>query len=210
MVNLSMENIEPNIVVGIDEVGRGAISGPITVGLAACCETSQHLLKSINVKDSKKLSQKQREEINYILHEPDSLLIYKDVVHRSASCIDRYGIKEATQQCVKQLLLNLLNAKQNRIKSIHFDKGLKPDYYGFPIPKAISITEDIKAENKYLVVAAASIVAKVARDNLMIDLSRYCEGYGFESHKGYGTKEHYEALKTLGFIPNVHRVEYLR
>jgi ribonuclease HII len=196
-------------VVGIDEVGRGPIAGPVAV-CALCICRNQNLNKKSkftmvnfkNFRDSKKLSHKQRlvwlEKIN---EERDKGNIVYKVSFESNKIIDTKGIVFAITRALENSL-GFLNKNKNDCEVL-LDGGLKAPVE-YKNQKTI-----IKGDEKELAIALASIVAKVTRDALMVKLARKYTGYGLEKHKGYGTAEHYKALNNKG-ISVIHRKSFLR
>lgn len=183
---LSQQGFE--LIAGLDEVGRGPLAGPVVA--AAVILPKDFNLKGIN--DSKKLSEKQREEFyQYIVEH--SVAWGTGVI--SSQEIDEINIYQASKKAMKTALNNL---------------GLNPDYLlvdamelGTPYPE-MSL---IKGDARSISIAAASIIAKVTRDKLMVEYSSTYSGYGFENNMGYGTKEHLEGLKRLGSVP-IHRKSF--
>ena len=179
------------LIAGIDEAGRGSLSGPVVA--AAVILPCQLFIP--NVKDSKKLTSQKRAELYYsILNKAKDVGI--GIVE--ANIIDRINIAQASYLAMKKAILEL--------------KEL-PDYLlvdGFKIPHLdISQLPLIKGEDKSISIAAASIVAKVYRDNIMIKYDKKYPQYFFKKNKGYGTKEHLKAL--LKFGPSeIHRKSYKR
>ena len=195
-------------VVGIDEVGRGPIAGPVAVCALAIRRdqlinqkgkyTMVHFEK---FKDSKKLSHKQRlvwlEKIN---EERDKGNIFYKVSFESNKVIDDKGIVFAITRALENSL-EYLNKNKGDCEVL-LDGGLKAPVE-YKNQKTI-----IKGDEKELAIALASIVAKVTRDALMVRLACKYTGYGLEKHKGYGTAEHYRALKDKG-ISMIHRKSFL-
>jgi len=179
------------LIAGIDEAGRGSLSGPVVA--AAVILPCQLFIP--NVKDSKKLTSQKRAELYYsILNKAKDVGI--GIVE--ANIIDRINIAQASYLAMKKAILEL--------------KEL-PDYLlvdGFKIPHLdISQLPLIKGEDKSISIAAASIVAKVYRDNIMIKYDKKYPQYFFKKNKGYGTKEHLEALLQCG-PSEIHRKSYKR
>ncbi|MFQ3574466.1 MAG: ribonuclease HII [Thermodesulfovibrionales bacterium] len=175
-----------DFIAGVDEAGRGPLAGPVVAG--AVILPVDIKIKGLN--DSKKLSLKQREQI------------YKEII----SCAIAYGIGVASNDEIDHL--NILEA--SRLAMLRAIRSLvKPpdlliiDAVRLPeiqIPQ-ISI---VKADSKSAVVAAASVIAKVSRDTIMVDIDKKYPQFGFAQHKGYPTKQHYLAIERYGLSP-VHR-----
>ncbi|ALC81038.1 MULTISPECIES: ribonuclease HII [Bacillus] len=172
-------------IAGVDEAGRGPLAGPV-VAAAVILHPENRFL---GLTDSKKLSQKKREYF-YDLLKNEALDIGLGIVE--AETIDKINIYEASKTAMKEALANL---KQ------------KPD---FMLIDALSLEVNvpqesiIKGDSKSVSIAAASCIAKVTRDQIMMDYARKYPQYGFEKHKGYGTKEHLEAIAAYGALP-IHR-----
>lgn len=210
-----------SLCVGLDETGRGSIAGPIFVGLAVCHIDLQMDLKKIGVKDSKKLTETKRGDVYEILsNNLTSPLTYFATAHREAWHIDAYGIEKSTQDCVRELLIGMVkhfevnqnNFESSPIEVVYFDQGLKPKTARIFKEIFINsvIVEEPKADVKYPVVSAASVIAKVRRDRIMIQKSFEFPEYGFDKNKGYGTKTHNKTIREIGYVENFHRVSYLK
>ena len=168
-----------NFIAGIDEVGRGPLCGPVVA--CACILPINYQLDGLN--DSKKISEKKREELYEILIK-DALSYGIGII--SPKRIDEINILEATKEAMKEAVNNL---------------DIKPEHLLIDAVKLdidINSTSIIKGDAKSASIAAASIIAKVTRDRMMIELSEMYPEYGFEKHKGYGTKAHIEAVKKFG------------
>jgi ribonuclease HII len=178
--------------IGIDEVGRGPIAGPVTV--CACMISSGIAKKYKGIKDSKKLLEKKREEIFSIIKDK---VQYK-VTSISAKEIDKKGISF----CIKKALAKSISIFPTDTQVL-LDGGLKapPE---FKKQKTI-----IKGDEKEVCIALASIIAKVTRDRYMRKMAKKYPIYGFEGHKGYGTRAHYIAIENGGKSP-LHRVSFLQ
>jgi ribonuclease HII len=179
------------LIAGIDEAGRGSLAGPVVA--AAVIFPNQLFIPYI--KDSKKLTSKKRTELYYsILNKAKDIGI--GIVE--AEIIDRINIAQASFLAMKKAVLNLRKV---------------PDYLlvdGFKIPHIkIFQLPLIKGEDKSISIAAASIIAKVYRDNIMIKYDQKYPQYYFKKNKGYGTEEHIKALKKYGFV-EIHRKSYNR
>jgi len=183
-----------NFICGVDEVGRGALCSCI-VGAAVILKPGA---KEIGVKDSKKLSQKKREEIAKIL--PDYCEFYS-IVEMSSEEIDNKGIQYCNKYVLDQAARRACENLQNYICIFDGRPLWKNNDYKYHFEE--------KADSLCLSVSAASILAKVYRDNILIELDKEYPEYGFSENKGYGTKEHMDAIDQFGIIPGVHRISFL-
>ena len=170
-------------ICGIDEAGRGALAGPLSV--AACMLNSE--ISGLN--DSKKLTAKRREELFKEITKSSNFLI----AYFSNSQIDELGLSECLRRALK-----LFKAHFESFEII-YDGNL--DY-------GVGITTMIKADGKVAVVSAASILAKVSRDRLMSGWDKFYPAYGFAGHKGYGTKSHLDAIAKFGYS-DLHRKSFV-
>lgn len=175
-------------IVGIDEVGRGPLAGPVTV--AAVILPPHWFCAGLN--DSKKVTPKYREEIAAKIYES---ALDVSVVSLSPEEIDAVNIYEATMMAMYQAVKNLTVPPEAVIVD------------AMPLHLSCPTESLIHGDAKSASVAAASIVAKVYRDHLMDEYDRRYPGYGFAQNKGYGTAEHIAALKTLGITP-IHRKSF--
>ncbi len=197
-------------IVGIDEVGRGPIAGPVAVG--ALCIDVKHAKAMLSraeyralfsgIKDSKKLSPEKREEwfAKICLAQKAGALDFA-VIFISAKEIDTKGlapaIKKALQKSLQKVAPDPTNARVLLDGSLYAPAEYKNQ-------KTI-----IKGDLKEPIIGLASIVAKVMRDRKMVVYAKKYPDYGFEIHKGYGTKKHYEKIKIHGLSP-LHRKSFLR
>lgn len=180
-------------IIGLDEVGRGCFAGPITVG--AVLKNGRVNLRGI--KDSKKLSAKQREE--WIPKFKNLKIAISSV---GAPIIDKIGISRAATLAVGRCLRKLNSKHEFRNSNFGFRILLDGSLYA---PKTyLNQTTIIKGDEKIPIIAAASIVAKVHRDKKMIRLHKRFPEYGLDEHKGYGTRRHQLAIKKYGLSP-LHR-----
>ena len=177
-------------IVGVDEAGRGPLAGPVVA--AACLFLRAYINKEIN--DSKQLSEKKREELFDIICE-NSLAYGVGIV--SAEEIDKLNIYEATKKAMTIAINNLKHKFDLILTDAMPLKGFD-----------VEVVPIIKGDAKALPIAAASIIAKVTRDRMMKELAKKYPEYGFDVHKGYGTKKHMDALKEYGPIKGVHRFSY--
>ena len=182
--------------VGIDEVGRGAIFGPVFSAVVVLTEKNKFTLKKLGVMDSKKLTPKKRK-----LLFREILLLSKDygIGQSSVKEIDNLGIRVATELSMIRALKKLKEKPSELL--IDGPLLLRP-WNG--IQKNI-----ISGDAKFTSISSASIVAKVSRDNLMESLEKKYSGYLIFRNKGYGTKEHLSNIKKNG-ITNLHRKSFLK
>ena len=182
--------------VGIDEVGRGAIFGPVFSAVVVLTEKNKFILKKFGVTDSKKLTPKKRK-----LLLPKILLLSSDfgIGQSSAREIDKLGIRVATE-------LSMIRAL----------KKLKEKPYELLIDGTLLLRpwkgnqkNIVSGDSKFTSISSASIIAKVSRDNLIESLEKKYSGYLIFKNKGYGTKEHLSSIKENG-ITNLHRKSFLK
>lgn len=171
------------LIAGVDEVGRGPLNGPV---VSACVVLPiGYKLEGLN--DSKKLTEKKRNEYFNTIKK-DALGIGIGLC--SSEEIDQYNIYEATKISMKRAIENCL--KKTNIEHILID-AMKLDIN-------IETTSIIKGDSKSLSIAAASVIAKVTRDEMMYELDKKYPMYGYKNHKGYPTKAHIEAINKYGLI----------
>lgn len=178
-------------VCGIDEVGRGPLAGPVV----ACAVILPKDCGLLYINDSKQLSEKKRE------------ILYEQIMDQAVAVgigmvsnerIDEINILEATYEAMRQAVHNL---KVNPAVFLN-DAVTIPGLEGKQVPI-------IKGDGKSISIAAASIVAKVTRDRLMVEYDKQYPGYGFADHKGYGSAAHIEQIKKQGLTP-IHRRSFTR
>ncbi len=196
-------------IIGIDEVGRGPLAGPVGVGVVLVKSDFDWEKSLKGVRDSKKLSVKKRE---VIFTEVEKLekekVIFSAVKLISAKIIDEKGIvfsiNQALDQALNQVIENL-DEKEKVNLEVKLDGGLKaPEEF-------LNQKSFIKGDDKEKVIGLASILAKVTRDRYMEELAKMPDfaSYGFEKHKGYGTKKHRELIESNG-LSKEHRKSYCR
>ncbi len=179
-----------NYICGVDEAGRGPLAGPVCAG--ACIPDLSNIIEGVN--DSKKLTEKKREALYEQLIE--SCFSHKTIFIDSKE-IDEINILNATKRAMKEAIISM-----------------------FPLPEMVLIDAvklDIPYKSQSIIhgdavsycIAAASIFAKVERDRLMLKYAELYPEYGFESHKGYGSKHHIEMLKKYGPCP-IHRLTFIK
>ena len=183
-------NEKIKVIVGVDEAGRGPLCGPVVA--AACILPRTYINEKIN--DSKKLSEKKREQL------------YDEIINNALSYgvgivdskrIDEINIYEATKEAMHLAISQL---------KIDYDLILT-DAMKIKDEK-VDVIDIIKGDAKCQCIAAASIIAKVTRDRLLLNMDEKYPEYGFKSHKGYGTKKHIEAIKEHGIIDGFYRETY--
>ena len=182
--------------VGIDEVGRGAVFGPVFSAVVVLTYKNITFLKKFGVIDSKKLTPKKRK-----LLVPKILMLSSDygIGQSSAREIDKFGIRVATELSMMRALKKL---KEKPSEILVDGPLLLRPWNG--IQKNI-----VSGDSKFISISAASIIAKVFRDNLMDKLEKKYSGYSIFKNKGYGTKEHLAVIKENG-ITNLHRKSFLK
>lgn len=198
MPDWSEENKYQGLIVGVDEAGRGPWVGPVVAGAVVFFNHDIHSFLLKNLNDSKKISATKREALFEVLQSEAKLKnLAWAVGQASAREIDDLNILQATFEAMRRAVKALPCLPDVAL----IDGNRNPQ--NFPCPSYTLIKGDAKSYS----VAAASIVAKVYRDNLMKNMALQYPGYGFEKNAGYGTKEHIAALKTLGVTPE-HRKSY--
>ena len=203
MVSLELESAlwarGCTLIAGIDEVGRGALAGPVSVGVAvlAQCDTWP-----VGLMDSKKLRASTRQRL---VPELKAFAVDIEVGHASAEAVDQLGIVGALRYAALGALAALeargvapdhilLDGTHNWLATPEphlFDTSPEP-------PMTAPVTMVVKGDNTCVSIAAAAVIAKVTRDAIMVELESQAPGYGFERNKGYGSAGHIEGLATLG------------
>lgn len=178
-------------ICGIDEVGRGPLAGPVVAGAVILPEDCQILY----LNDSKKLSEKKREELYEVIMEQ---AVAVGIGYASHTRIDEINILQATYEAMREAISKLSVRPQILLN----------DAVTIPMVE-IPQVPIIKGDAKSVSIAAASIVAKVTRDRLMVKYDELIPQYGFASNKGYGSQEHIEALKKYGPSP-IHRKTFIK
>lgn len=197
--------MKSSYIIGIDEVGRGPIAGPVAVGSFVVLD-KKALRLFTKVKESKQLKEQDREEwFKKIEKVRDEGLVDFRVVFQSEKIIDKKGLSFAIKNALRISIDELVernNLKKENIKVL-LDGGLHaPKEY-------INQKTIIKGDEKEKIIALASICAKVLRDRKMIKLSKKYPQYKLDINKGYGTKVHYEAINKYGLI-DLHRKSFLK
>ena len=179
------------VVCGVDEAGRGPLAGPVYAAAVILPDG----LEDMGINDSKKMSEKKREQI------------FDTIVENAVA----YGIGFATETEIDEI--NILNATFLAMKRAVENMGVEPDLVLVDGNRKPGTGYDeitiVKGDAKSISIAAASILAKVSRDRYMRKLAEMHPEYEFEKHKGYGTKLHYEKIEQFGILPD-HRKSFLK
>lgn len=199
-------------IIGIDEAGRGALFGPVTVAAVAVCHSQWKQLKECDwfsqIRDSKKVSIGQRQ---YLFEKITSHLPYA-IAHVSVGFIEKYNINVAVQYGLYRSVLSL--QKRNLLKMENFHL-LMDGNYNFMFPhlrmkqKFFPVEYLIKGDDRSFAIASASILAKVSRDSFMLLADKRFPQYSLSKHKGYATQTHREALQNFG-VTFFHRKHFLK
>ena len=179
------------VICGVDEAGRGPLAGPV-------CAAAVILPRDLEIpglNDSKKLSDKRRRELFPVICRE---AVSYGIAFASAEEIDEVNILQATYLAMERALAQL-TVKPD----LALIDGNRAKDFGIPVETVV------KGDSRSANIAAASILAKVTRDDLMLKMAEQYPEYGFEIHKGYGTKAHYDALREHGACP-IHRTTFLR
>ena len=179
------------VICGVDEAGRGPLAGPVCAAAVILPEG----LEIPGLNDSKKLTDKKRRELFPVIKEQ---AVAYGIAFASCEEIDEMNILQATYLAMERAMAQL--AVKPDIAMID---GNRAKDFGLPVRTVV------KGDSLRANIAAASVLAKVTRDDLMVELAAQYPEYGFEVHKGYGTKVHYEALRTHGASP-IHRMTFLK
>lgn len=191
MSRFEREYAHYGLVCGIDEVGRGPLAGPVVAGAVILPENC-HILY---LNDSKQLSEKRREELYEVITQ--KALVY-GIGYASPERIDEINILNATYEAMRDAILDLKVLPQVLLNDAVTIPGV--DILQVPI---------VKGDTKSASIAAASVIAKVTRDRLMVKYDCVFPGYGFASHKGYGAVSHIAAIRELGMTP-IHRRSFCK
>lgn len=188
-------DIENGDVVGVDEAGRGPLAGPVVAAVAKIKKYDERLDK---INDSKKLTEKMRDSLYDVILENFEV----GVGIADVDEIDSLNILNATFLAMRRAISNLNS--DVKFQKVLVDGNHKiREYNGEQVPV-------IKGDSKSLSIAAASIIAKVTRDRMLIQISEKYPEYKFEKHKGYGTVVHRNAILENGPIEGVHRKSFLK
>ena len=179
------------VICGVDEAGRGPLAGPVCA--AAVILPRGHQIPGLN--DSKKLTDKKRRELFPLIKEQ---AIAYGIGMASHEEIDEINILQATYLAMERAIAQL----EGKADLALIDGNRAKDF-------GMTVRTVVKGDSLSANIAAASVLAKVTRDDLMVEMAKEFPGYGFEVHKGYGTKAHYEALRNMGPCA-IHRMTFLK
>ena len=179
------------VICGVDEAGRGPLAGPVCA--AAVILPRGHQIPGLN--DSKKLTDKKRRELFPLIKEQ---AIAYGIGMASHEEIDEINILQATYLAMERAIAQL----EGKADLALIDGNRARDF-------GMAVRTVVKGDSLSANIAAASVLAKVTRDDLMVEMAQEFPGYGFEVHKGYGTKAHYEALREMGPCA-IHRMTFLK
>lgn len=182
------------LVAGIDEAGRGPLAGPVVA--AACILDPDTPILGLD--DSKKLTEKKREALYTEIMEK---AVAYSIIRVEADVIDEVNILNATKGAMRSCVEEL--KKLGKTPDVLLIDAVNLDGTG------VDVVPIIKGDAKSNSIAAASVLAKVTRDHIMMDYDNEYPGYGFGKHKGYGTKDHYAAIREHGMTP-IHRRTFLK
>lgn len=211
-------------IIGVDEAGRGPLAGPLVVaGVLASARFDARILRGI--KDSKQLTEKQRERWYAFLTTHPDLRFATAII--SPGVIDTINILKAAHKGARRVYRALLTSMPQRIKAESRDskkqKSSKINLAkatpvfaechalldgSLKLPHGVSYEVIIRGDEKIPIISAASVIAKVTRDRIMRTLHKKYPEYGFDEHKGYGTKKHMRAIRKFGPI-GIHRKSFL-
>lgn len=188
-------DLENGDIIGVDEAGRGPLAGPV---VAAVSKLKKYDEKLDKINDSKKLTEKVREELFDVIMDN----FYVGIGIADVKEIDEINILNATFLAMRRAIKQI--EKETTFEKVLVDGNHKiREYEGEQEPV-------IKGDSKSLAIAAASIIAKVTRDRMMLETAKLYPEYTFEKHKGYGTKAHREMILEKGPIETVHRKSFLK
>ena len=192
-------------IAGVDEVGRGPLAGPVVTA----CVILPEDFDVLGVDDSKKLSEKKREELYDVILEK---AVAWGIGRADNHLIDEINILEATKVAMKEAVVHADRMlREKTAAEMGMEQGIDHILFDAMTIRDIEIpqTSLIKGDAKSLSIAAASIIAKVTRDREMVEYHKQYPDYAFDSNKGYGTKAHYEGIEKKGITP-IHRRSFLR
>lgn len=180
-------------IAGVDEAGRGALAGPVAAGVVVLPQSDDLLTVLEGVRDSKQMSAKQRQAVVASI---EAAALASQVGYASPKEVDELGILPATRLAALRALEQLPEPAEHLLVD-----HIALHAHGIPE------TPLTKGDRRSLSIAAASILAKVGRDEIMLEMDAQYPEYGFASHKGYGTARHLAAIESLGPCP-IHRMTF--
>ncbi len=213
MPTLKYEKELGGIVIGIDEAGRGPLAGPVyAAAVHLPVKQAARLIKTTwsPINDSKKLTERRRDELAEIIKSTPGC--YYATAFATPQEIDELNILRATHLAMRRAALELAEQILSEDLFGSSELSVNEDFRilvdGLPVPTLPFPSQNlIKGDSKSLLIAAASILAKTARDAYCLEMDKNFPQYGFAKHKGYGTKAHLDALKTHGPCPE-HRLSF--
>lgn len=221
-----------DFIIGVDEVGRGPIAGPVCVCAFALKEeeyesfvTEAKETLKLPLRDSKKLTKKSREKwFDYLKKQKTNGLCDYQITFVSNEMIDKFGIAKCIQKALDESINKIASSEFTNFSRFtsegpYADKNLEiltplNSFYvlldgGLKAPLDFKNQESfVKGDELHPIISLASIVAKISRDKIMENYAKEYKDYGFEKNSGYGTRNHYEAIKQKGITP-VHRKSFL-
>ena len=210
------ENKKFNYFIGIDEVGRGSLAGPI-VACSCWINPEKYNELPFDINDSKTLTKDERNQI----YKSTQNLTLRGVAIASSEEIEKYGLVYSNNlainrslHCLLRVIISKYQVKEKINFLIYLDGSTTPDFNMFKKIKSnllalpyYNIRSKIKGDKKILSISLASIIAKVTRDSIMLNYDKKYPKYNFSQHKGYGTKDHINKIHKLG-ICNIHRKNF--
>lgn len=202
---------DDTIYIGVDEVGRGALAGPITACAIACRQSQissyMSVAHEVCIRDSKTMSKLQRKKADEWLSQNS---IAHTIFEISNTKIDKMGLQKANIDVLRGAVSGVLKTVDTLLQTTSERRSVRVfvDHFHIGPIGNIDPVSLTRADSRCFTVAAASIIAKNHRDEVMVDLSRRNPQYGWERNAGYGTKEHRDAIKTVG-VSRFHRRGFL-
>ena len=197
-------------ILGVDEVGRGCIAGNVTIGMVLV--TPEMPPWPSNLKDSKLVPEKKRQALS---DEAWEWIMFGAIGNASADEIESLGINVAQRLAGERAYEKILDMLEQANIKLSVEKGIvlldgSVDWLSKGMPAGLKVITKVKADQDCVGVSAASIIAKVARDNVMIELSKEHPEYAWNENKGYGSAGHYAAIKEHGMIQGIHRESWIK
>lgn len=187
------------MICGIDEAGRGCLCGSMFIAGVACDEQKSLWLKEVGVKDSKKLSKTKRFELAKIILQDGDIKTY--IVKKTPQEIDSKGLSICLKEAIDEIVRNLLSFAT----TFYMDGNT---LFGLSGGSGYTLEAIVKGDDKVVQISAASILAKVSKDNEMIEIDKTYPKYDFKNNAGYGTAKHLQAIANFGQTP-FHRKTFV-